>query len=236
MKWDGSHLGAFSADIITSMSIITPRCFWVSIEIDEKEYECVLQRDGVKKDYFCVVDEMKPVFGLKKLGTHTIVLDHSFIGDTMSKRKTRYILIREDIRDLPNVTISLETIPRSAKNWRVNLQREIDLHLIFRKLMLIRYTSIKDIFVKEYNGEYKTVSYDHFSNTIESPNVWSMKFLHTIEENYWNSYKGQDEVIKRLLEDKTVDEIENELMAIVKRLNEAYVKIVEVVVEHLSYI
>lgn len=70
-SWDGSHLGSFTSDIV----------HWI-VDYGELHY-CCLTVDGVSvvslikqsKDRFpAIVDELKPIFGLRKLGTHTINL------------------------------------------------------------------------------------------------------------------------------------------------------------------
>lgn len=67
LKWDGSHLGTWSLkDIEISKD---PDTIWL-IKATNTRVTAVLN----KNSYPCIVDELKPLFGLVKVGTHMVCL------------------------------------------------------------------------------------------------------------------------------------------------------------------
>jgi len=80
-KWDGSNLGKFSKEIIVSRN----ECGAVSVKY------CILNIQGVKiacsiRKYkggdhgtkaLAIIDELKPLFGVKKIGSHIITIGES---------------------------------------------------------------------------------------------------------------------------------------------------------------
>jgi len=69
--WDGSHLGSFKEDILHWM-VDQGELHYCCLTIDNVSIIAIIKQT---KDRFpSMVDEMKPIFGLHKLGTHTISL------------------------------------------------------------------------------------------------------------------------------------------------------------------
>lgn len=87
-SWDGTDLGVYDSDIICN-------CISTNIEGDKNDVywklnirqisEIVIAKT-FKDSHQLIIDEIKPLFGIPKLGTHTIVID-----------KKKYIIIRPAI-------------------------------------------------------------------------------------------------------------------------------------------
>ena len=68
-KWDGSYLGQYTKSVI-DWKLETKRSKYCQLNIDGEVTICEIK--SVKSHIPCVVDEIKPYFGLKKLGTHDL--------------------------------------------------------------------------------------------------------------------------------------------------------------------
>lgn len=80
LQFDGSHLGTYSfQDVILSIKMVKNSKFLAhTILLTNSGIEEVLMYKFDKhSDYSIAVDEIKPLFGLRKTGTHIIKLSHS---------------------------------------------------------------------------------------------------------------------------------------------------------------
>jgi hypothetical protein len=68
-RWDGTHLGKVSVTSITGRAISQDNTYW-SLVIDGYRATCLVK--NFTTTFPIIVDELKPVFGLHKLGTHTV--------------------------------------------------------------------------------------------------------------------------------------------------------------------
>lgn len=77
MIWDGSHLGTYDETVILNKIKLYP-CNIYSIYI--KEYMKTPEWYAMHKSndkYSCIIDEIKPIMGLTKIGTHSINIGSS---------------------------------------------------------------------------------------------------------------------------------------------------------------
>lgn len=94
MLFDGSYLGAYPLDVVINF-IPTARCKGIaSILTATGIQECIMIRERVE-NYVCILDELKPIFGIRKQGTHTIRLNHTLMNYEFKKGWCYYILIKE---------------------------------------------------------------------------------------------------------------------------------------------
>lgn len=70
-KWDGSYLGHFTMDIV-HWTIDYADLHYYHLTIDDISIICLAKQ--IKDKFPAIADEMKAIFGLPKLGTHTIHL------------------------------------------------------------------------------------------------------------------------------------------------------------------
>lgn len=74
-KWDGSYLGEYDRDII-EWELKTKRGKYCQLTINE--VPVIAQIRTIKSSLPCIIDEIKPLFGLVKMGSH-----HLYLGKTM---------------------------------------------------------------------------------------------------------------------------------------------------------
>lgn len=96
INWSGSHLGTFKVQEINDKTVIGDLCLWTITRGDVKftaHVRCC-------KDQFpCIADELKPIFGLMKLGTHMLCIGSK-----------SYLLIKPgNYQDHPLPSVDLDT-------------------------------------------------------------------------------------------------------------------------------
>lgn len=67
--WDGSDLGEFDPDVIIDAKKHWAGTYWL-VQLGTYEKTCLAKQ--VKNTYANIIDELKPIFGLRKQGTHRI--------------------------------------------------------------------------------------------------------------------------------------------------------------------
>src|SRR5579872_4194413 len=67
--WDGSFLGLYPRTIIVSSTVVAKLTYW-HLNLDGREIRVAAR--AVKDAFPCIVDELKTIFGLQKIGTHLI--------------------------------------------------------------------------------------------------------------------------------------------------------------------
>lgn len=108
--WDGSYIGKYDAIFTTQLGK------YKVMRLDEKNYGVI----SLRKDcYSCVVDELKPLFGIVKTGTHYL-----------HYRKKVYVLNKiryEEKKAVVGIEIDLATIEESYMQY---IQRVYAFHEI----------------------------------------------------------------------------------------------------------
>lgn len=95
MIFDGSYLGAYSLDVVINFIPTGNTRGIASILTSHGLQECLMIRERVE-NYVCVLDELKPIFDIKKQGTHSIRLDHTLMDQEFKRGWCYYILIRDN--------------------------------------------------------------------------------------------------------------------------------------------
>lgn len=136
-KWNGTHLGEINIYNIIDFRVDGSIVYW-KIRLYGHETICIVRK--CKTNNPCVIDELKSIFGLKKLGTHSV----SYLGDT-------YILIRarctmdgasivgeHTLKDLYNTVIMTNSY----------LRRTIREIFVFRDLLCLSKTNESSILLR----------------------------------------------------------------------------------------
>jgi len=112
--WDGSHLGNYPESIISyTMKVLNTNMKYCRLNINELTIFCSLRKSKEKKSatkILALIDELKPIFGLRKVGSHTI---------TISSRL--YIIYNVNLRSYNDI---IADIPISCTNYREAFERE----------------------------------------------------------------------------------------------------------------
>lgn len=111
LNWDGTFLGVFPRTIIVGISETDKNTYW-KLMFDEDTVICISRKT---KDAFpCVADELKTIFGLKKIGTHTIRIGKTLYHLSRPRMAADNITIVEEIA-LNDTGISADSNPTFTK-------------------------------------------------------------------------------------------------------------------------
>lgn len=169
MKWDGSHLETFKLKNITLQKETIKGINYRKLKIYGEKFWCVFQ--CVENRLFCIIDEIKPLFNLNKLGTHSLN-----IGNRL------YILYRT--KGYP------ETRLKDHRKYREIINGEYEeLQIEIQKIYLFRYITqcninCNSIIIRKYKA-YSFICYNEeedffnnlFENTIEDIDIIIEKLL-----------------------------------------------------------
>lgn len=175
--WDGSSLGEHPQSVVVQSTVVGKITYWL-LEINNERALC-----SVKKSigtYMCVVDEMKPLFGLQKLGTHRI------------KIKKEYVLTREVEGEdgKPVIDPVLSTIPAERVE---SVRTEVQKILAYRDLLGIASSFERNIVLRDNCP----ISVREYSTVLDKSNtgILSKRLL-----DKWFVEREVCEVIKKIAE------------------------------------
>lgn len=232
LLWDGSHLGDFKTNIIDrKIKFENMNYFLLKLNMNfDLKILCRARR--VYDKLPCIIDEIKPVFGIEKMGSHSIKIGKSLYVIY----KTEWDTKNNDIEI--NIGEPLHKIPK-LDSIRISAEFEIKCMLAFRDLVglecyesciIIDKENKKMVTLKEHvsKGNTDTII-DSFSNISPSINkLWFAKNDLTYYVNFMIgniiSYNGSEFKYKSLIEtylrlhtfiEKTADRIDKKHIWIV---------------------
>ena len=157
-KWDGSFLGAHKINIILQASNIEELNYF-HISINGYETYCMYRE--TKDNLSCIIDELKPIFKIIKLGTHDIIIG-----------RTHYLLVRcayynnEIIYDHKLSDIS-EYLNIKQTNYFYQKVQEV---FVFRELLGLSQTFESSVRVRYHNCTYYPISFREGNSHLEKEN------------------------------------------------------------------
>lgn len=140
LLWDGSYLGNFGEKIIKSTWEIEKRKY-MKISIKKHIFFCAYITPN--SSFACVVDELKPLFGLTKIGSHRINIDRKM-----------YIIYYVPYVDTIQWETPLQCIPANHKlRKNKHIVREIKKIIIFRNIMALRANFERNIILRKVDHD-----------------------------------------------------------------------------------
>ena len=189
-KWDGSNV----TDIISKSDIYqgkyNDKIYWM-IKYDNnkiiEEVICIIK--SCKNTIPCLIDELKPVFGLPKLGTHWFIYKKK-MKMLIKCVRTKKGYIKEEI--------TLNKIEVCTRLLILQIQ-EI---FTFRELLGVTCSYESSIIIRESKNSIYPISYYDPNMTIKDVKVIPFTVL-----NKWFKGTSIDNVVKRLLKIYKIDRI-----------------------------
>ena len=148
--WDGSDVTKIlKQTYIKIRSAITDNCiYWIIENLETNRYDIIRVRTAAT-NHSCLIDEIKPIFGLEKIGTHWAHLDCKIYIFSKCYYKTvdGYDTIKEDtvLNDI---------------GYMEELRIPVQNIFIFRELLGIYKNTEKNILVRSYNHDIKIIGCD----------------------------------------------------------------------------
>lgn len=136
-KWDGSYLGQVERKDI-EWELKTKRGKYFKIKIDGNDITCQFKTS--KTALPCIIDELKPLFGLEKLGTHYVKIN-----------TTKYILIRTKLFvDMGGIEedYGLNELVKNKEVFDEDFIKKVQKIYIFRNILNVSSTFDRSIRVR----------------------------------------------------------------------------------------
>lgn len=150
--WNGTFLGVYKSDIIRSTVLKQDKYFRLSSQkFDEI---CIYRNMKTYKHatFACIVDELKPIFGLMKLGTHSI------------KIGTKYYMLIKPCYD-GQIIIEDKKLECFVNFNNENFREKIRNIFVFRDLLDLKPHHQNTVRIRKINNRYHPVSFiDNDSN------------------------------------------------------------------------
>ena len=190
-KWDGTNI----TDIISESDIYeakyNKKTYWIIkyIDNDDKLHEEICMVRSCKNSISSLIDELKPVFGLPKVGTHWFK-QGAKIKMILRCIKTKEGYIKEEI--------TLNKINTYTSLMMLQIQ-EI---FTFRELLGVTCSYESSIIIRETRKNVYPLSFYEPNMTVDDRKVIPFTVL-----DKWFSGTSMDNVVKRLLKINKIDRI-----------------------------
>lgn len=218
LKWDGSLLGTIPPEKFTFVAS-TPWTRYYRVEIGDLHFYSAARR--IADAMPAILDEIKPLFGLIKIGTHQIIV-----------KSSRYLLLRTRMRG----NTLIEDAPLSCVDClKPSLKEKIREVLVFREVAGISTTWERHIRISPNNlGEKMPLSYDDGRIT-SGGNVLTTKMLRK-----WFGENTIEEVLQKMLSTSsrtsmtTIFFLRSALERIVTRIEPRMIWYVSIIIERVA--
>ncbi len=205
LKWDGTNITSLvkREEMFIEEAVLDKYIYWRLSFFDNgiwKSDLCIV-RSCTHNSMCCFIDELKPLFGLNKIGSHWLKF----------KNKT-LVLYKPHIENdmiVNDVTLNLV-------DYRSKLKREVQKIFTFRELLAISRSFESSIVLRIYKNRIKPIS---FYEPNMAPGGNSKIIPETVLEK-WFKDTSIDEVIKNMTKIKDASEITSFLLQLKTKMDE----------------
>ena len=213
-KWDGSDVTDLIKDKVIEQGRYGKIIYWKIYDENNDKFEICMMRTATYGTIPCLIDELKPIFQLEKVGMH--YFSRSKLATSPSKKSTKYcillkVLLNEKgqiIHDLP-----LESY------YHQKITYEIQKIFLFRELLGITKSYEKSIVLRitETKNRY-VVPISFYESNMEPCKNTKIVSDKIIEK--WFSDIAFDVFVKQFFKVKTIEDIPNTIYAFRNKLSE----------------
>lgn len=235
LKWDGSYLDKYNNSII-QWEYKNGYFTYMKLILNEEEIYCKGCRND--DDFPCIVDELKTVFGLKKIGSHSLKIGkYNWII-----YKLPFIIEDDNDKNWMNWIANFTQFNKFNK-YTIEQEDEIRKWIIFRQLLGLKgvmYSSIllhtEDMIIETINekkSEFhdKNKSIDYLIYTIQKKWFPEFEFKSYVRIFLGNEYINEFNKLKQKeLVVVTIYNIRNQINEIINRINSKYLIYISFVV------
>lgn len=240
-KWDGSDIGVIDEKCILEKHKIedTNEELWI-ISVDGKT-KIEVQVKNVKDKFQCLIDELKPIFGLFKQGTHFAICG-----------KKKYMLIKSSIVRTIKGGILHYRLSGNLRDSSYDVKNQVFVEQVraiygFRYLFGITQSCDRLIRMRYYKyGNPEPVGTSEVTTSIDIRKVKSIP--NTIMKKWFTESKVNPEIIfirtlsrlVRIHNEQEIKDIElitrysNAMYEIVNRIDKSYISYISMVIKRFS--
>jgi hypothetical protein len=210
--WNGQMLGDITPFFVSCEKTLEGYSIlsFHALNVRREPFICRAKAYKYENSIPLLIDELKPVFGISRVGRHAVQLKTFFL-----------LLCRHDESET--------TLPEYSKMYPATLAdpislREIRKVFVFRLLMSLSRNIESSVWVRssEYSGctfiSYRDVKVDHLSES----NTYSL--AQTVVTKWFGGDWGLiDSIVVDMLGGRTISEIRTEIMEIIRRVDKELV-------------
>lgn len=218
-KWDGSDVTELVKESLIEEGSYEKNTYWKLTHKDILEY-CIVRQSGTTIP--CLIDELKPIFNMHKIGTHWI-----------RYRGKKLILLRLIVKD----EIIIQDITLDKIKFRQSLSHEVQKIFVFRELLGLSRSWESSIILRERNHFMRPMSFYEPNMT---PASEEKVIPNTVLEK-WFKNTSLDDVVKKLLkveklEDipKTIHNLRTKMETVVNRVNKDEITHIDEILKRIN--
>ena len=213
-RWDGSDVTEFIKDETTHIheAQSEKRMYWI-IE-RENEIETVLAKTSTHT-FACLVDELKPVFGLEKMGTHWVKL-HGKIYILFKPEKDRKNVILEELTLNEYKNDKNDKHKNHEYKYDKNFEREIRKIFLFREIVGVPRNTEKNVILRIKGLYVQPISF--YEANLKPDN--SGKVLSNIILDRWFKDVDLDKAVADFFQITSIERINDVLLPLHQKLEE----------------
>lgn len=217
-EWNGTNI----TDILLKCNIYSATfnkiTYWMINTDEDKTYIC-RSRSSVS-NFACLIDEIKEIFGLSKIGTHWCVI-----------RNKTYILTKCLFSDNGCVKEDIHLNELKEEDITDILKLQVQEIFTFRKLLGVTCTYDSSIIVRKGTCGYYPISFYEPNMKMENDKTIPGTVL-----KKWFSDTTIDEVVKRICKIQKLDQITDVVFRIGYKLEEIIERVDRKSINHKNYI
>jgi hypothetical protein len=194
--WNGTYLGRISDQNILRSNVEGNFEFW-HIEIDGYQTICMIRKT---KNYTpCLVDELKPIFGLSKLGTHYVNYGNCYIILIQARTDMSGFLVYPDVT-LNHLKDSFMVPGSSDNSGAEDVIKKIKEIYVFRDLLCLSKSTDSSICIrKNSEGELYPVSLIDTSIKLDRMcNIYVSTYIPDVAFNRWIKDESSIKILRNM--------------------------------------
>ena len=214
-RWDGSDVSDLIKDEGTRVheAHSEKRMYWI---IERRgEIETILVKSS-SHTFACLVDELKPVFGLEKVGTHWVKLHGKIYILFKPEKDRRNVIIEELTLNEYKKDKNDENDKNHEYKYDKNFEREVRKIFLFREIIGVPRNTEKNIILRIKGLYVQPIS---FYEANLNPRV-DGKVLSNIILDRWFKDVDLDKAVSELFQITSIEQINDILLPLEQKLRE----------------
>ena len=218
MNWDGTDITIFinNPKIKIREATYQKTTYWVIDDVEKSKQEICIVRNSTNI-LPCIIDEIKPVFGLEKVGSHSC------------KFKGRILILLKLVMEEGNI---LQELSLDKIGYKSQIEKDVQKIFIFRELLGMSKNFESSIILRKKGYFIKPIS---FYDPNMSPGNIKTVLPNTILEK-WFKDTDLDKVVLKMFNVNKVENINSVLLELKSKLDKIVERVNPDAITHIDEI
>lgn len=231
LPWDGSYLGIIKKEDILEVFQNILDYYRILIYYQGKQIQIVAIIRRTKDMTPCLVDELKPLFSIQKIGTHYV------------KYESNYLILSKPLIDDSGVNVLSENrlSDHNRKQLNPNLIDKIKKNYIFKDLLCLSKCQDTSIFIRIRNGNEIPISIiDGNIKLIKIADMDKSTYLSETIFKRWMTDDSPSKLLMQMLKLRNLDNIQdftyqfkNKLDGLILRICPEYISLSDLLINKI---